>query len=143
VIEFTIPLQPQPKGRPRMGRGRVHTPKKTQAAEDAWCICAAPHVPSEPISGPVRIVFVFAMPIPRSWTKKKQAAARARELKHTSKPDLDNLTKTAMDAMTRAGFWDDDSQVYHVDASKRYTLPNEETRTFVRIRPPAGEVWPT
>ncbi|MCL2139963.1 MAG: RusA family crossover junction endodeoxyribonuclease [Treponema sp.] len=36
------------------------------------------------------------------------------------KPDLDNLLKAVMDALTAAGAWKDDAQVRSIKASKHY-----------------------
>ena len=38
-MTFTIPGEPVGKGRPRVDRGRAHTPAKTKAYEEkvAWC----------------------------------------------------------------------------------------------------------
>ena len=38
----------------------------------------------------------------------------------TSKPDIDNLLKAALDALTDAGMWSDDSQVVQVNAAKMF-----------------------
>lgn len=43
------------------------------------------------------------------------------EIKHTKKPDIDNLNKAVSDAITDIGLWEDDSQVYSISASKYYT----------------------
>lgn len=40
----------------------------------------------------------------------------------TSKPDIDNLLKAALDALTDAGMWSDDSQVVQVNAAKMYGI---------------------
>lgn len=54
------------------------------------------------VEGPVRLECVFSF-------------ASARSPRHTqykiSKPDLDNLEKAVMDALTIAGAWNDDAQV--------------------------------
>ena len=38
----------------------------------------------------------------------------------SSKPDIDNLLKAALDALTDAGMWSDDSQVVQVSAAKMF-----------------------
>lgn len=39
---------------------------------------------------------------------------------HIAIPDIDNLLKSTMDALTKAGVWRDDCQVCKVTAEKRY-----------------------
>ncbi len=41
-------------------------------------------------------------------------------IQHAKKPDIDNLVKAVMDAMTFAGVWRDDSLVWNVHATKIY-----------------------
>ena len=42
-----------------------------------------------------------------------------------SRPDIDNYIKAAMDGITRAGIWTDDSLVVHVVTEKRWTENHE------------------
>lgn len=64
TVEFTVPGQPVPKGRPRLGRGgHTYTPKNTKAAESR--IAAAFRCLGEqPIEGAlsIRIDCVFSPP---------------------------------------------------------------------------------
>lgn len=46
-------------------------------------------------------------------------------------PDLDNLFKVLFDAMTQAGFWEDDNQVKHLDAALN---PNSDPAGLVHVR---------
>ena len=43
-----------------------------------------------------------------------------KQIFHIKRPDLDKLTRAALDAMTRV-IWRDDSQVVRIEALKRYT----------------------
>lgn len=72
--------------------------------------------PAKPFTGPVTLGMVFGF-----TGSKEQGAAYA---DHTAKPDIDNLVKGVMDAMTRAKFWQDDCQVCNVAAFKRYVSKN-------------------
>ncbi len=74
--------------------------------------------------GPVRVMIMFCFAAPKKWGKKARAAITPK----TTRPDLDNMAKTVLDAATRAHVWDDDAQVTRLDLRKAYG-PEE----FVRI----------
>lgn len=63
----------------------------------------------------------------------------------TTRPDVDNLTKLVLDALTSAGVaWKDDAQVAELLTSKRHADRGEEANIYVEISPiintnPEGE----
>lgn len=63
------------------------------------------------------------------------AAYKSREqegkIGHTVKPDVDNLAKQLLDAMTRLRFWDDDRQIVELTCRKRY---EEEPRWEICVQ---------
>jgi Holliday junction resolvase RusA-like endonuclease len=68
------------------------------------------------------------MPIPPSWSKKKQREAIGQQ--HISNPDLDNLIKGAFDGFNKF-IWNDDNQVCELVADKKYGLePGIEVELF-------------
>lgn len=69
------------------------------------------------ISGPIAVEIRFIMPIPKSWSKKKQEEAIGDY--HIKKPDTDNLVKGVFDALNKIA-WNDDNQVAKVTAVKLY-----------------------
>lgn len=83
------------------------------------------------VEGPIVLGCIFLMPIPKSASKKKQAEMQSGEIKHTKKPDLDNLVKFAKDCLNNLA-WKDDSQVIRLVAEKHYS---SEPGTWVRISP--------
>jgi len=84
----------------------------------------------ELIEGPIELEFKFFMPIPRSTPKKNLQLILDGKIKHTKKPDVDNVMKTYMDCMTGIVYIDD-GQVYKVSACKMYS---EYPRTEITIR---------
>lgn len=70
------------------------------------------------------------MPIAPSWSKKKQAAARADLIRPTGKPDFDNFIKQ-VDAF-KGIIWIDDSQVTDQACWLRYS---DQPRIVFEIRP--------
>lgn len=71
----------------------------------------------KPIDGPVGVIAWFYMPIPKSWSKKKQREAVGQY--HTKKPDIDNLTKGLFDAANGL-IWIDDNRVVDMTVFKVY-----------------------
>lgn len=124
TLKFTIPGQPVGKGRPRVGRVaghvRMYTPEKTASYESKVALSAHQAMAGAPIlDGPCAMAIVAVFPIPKSWTKGKQAQAQAGKVRHTGKPDLDNLAKSICDGMNGVVF-KDDAQVVSMSLSKRY-----------------------
>ena len=54
------------------------------------------------------------------------------KLQPVVKPDLDNIVKVVMDALTDFA-WNDDNQVVTIEASKSYALDDEEPRLIIEI----------
>ena len=71
----------------------------------------------KPFLSPVRAHILFEMPIPSSWSKKRQTAAL--KTPHSTLPDLDNLIKFVLDALNGV-VWKDDSLIYEINATKKY-----------------------
>lgn len=80
----------------------------------------APYAPKAPLQGPLVLEFVAAMPLGKSDSKKLREAKIAGHVLPEKKPDLDNMTKQLMDAMTRLNFWHDDVQVVCLRCEKIY-----------------------
>ncbi len=112
TIEFTIPIEPVAKARPRLGRGgHVFTPPKTKKFESQFVQLAKKFQPTLPRSGPIEVRLGFFVAKPKS-TKRHYP---------TIKPDVDNLAKAVLDAMN-GRFYEDDSQVVTLTLTKRYSI---------------------
>jgi len=125
AITFTIPGQPQGKGRPRVGKigahARMYTPAKTVAYEGL--VAHAAQLAMDGLAlldGPVSVRLAILCQIPASWSQKKQRAALAHELFPTTKPDVDNVVKAVFDGMNGV-VWKDDVQAVEVSVRKRYS----------------------
>lgn len=70
-------------------------------------------------SDPVCIDISVCRKMPKSFTKKKIDLARQGKLFPTTKPDIDNIVKTILDALNGIAF-DDDSQIVRIRATKTY-----------------------
>src|SRR5215471_8238394 len=101
AITITINGEVVAKGRPRMTRrGFVYTPAATRKYEAHACLAAQVAMGDRtPLQVPVRIELIVELPVPTSWSKKRGAAALAGTIAPTSKPDIDNYVKAALDAI--------------------------------------------
>jgi len=123
-INFMIPGEPVAKGRARAfvrgGKVGHYTPNKTAVYEKTVATLASVAMGGNPpIEVACRLKVDFFMPIPKSWSLKKQLLAIAGEIKPTSKPDVDNLIKAVKDGLNGV-VWLDDSQVVEIVAVKKY-----------------------
>jgi Holliday junction resolvase RusA-like endonuclease len=105
ILHLTVPGAPVAWARARVRRdGRMYTHPKQVAAMDniRWL---AKEAGWEPLEGPVMLTVEAFMPIPASWSKKRQARVYGRF--HTVKPDLGNLVKLVEDSLNGVGYSDD------------------------------------
>ena len=124
AVEFFVPGQPVGKGRPRAtvraGRARLYTPAISEKYEARVALFAQQAMAGRPVmAGPVALSVTALFPIPPSWPKKRQAAARAGTEQHTKRPDADNCAKAILDGLNGV-VWKDDSQVVTLSIEKRY-----------------------
>lgn len=134
-IYFTVPGTPVGKGRPKFARRgnfvTAYTPEKTASYENLVKLAAAEAMKgTELITGPVKVrIFLFVTP-PASWSNKKRINALNGGIFPTSKPDLDNSAKLALDACNEI-VWKDDKQVVDLTVRKRYA---EQARAMVHVQ---------
>lgn len=122
MIKFTIEGEAVAQARPRFNRhtGRAYDTQKSKSWKERVYFSALPHKPKELLTGPVYLHVNIHRSIPKSWSKKKRAAATNLEVLPTSKPDLSNILKGIEDALNGV-IWRDDSQVVGLKMSKAYT----------------------
>lgn len=130
AVYFTIDGPAVGKGRPRVstiaGRPRMYTPAKTVAWERLVTEAAASAMGSwVPSSHPWSVRIVIFAPIPASWSRKRQEAAKRGD-EVPGKPDLDNVAKAVLDACNGV-LYEDDKQVVQLRVEKAYcTDPRTE-----------------
>lgn len=98
------------------GRIRFFTKRKVREAENFLAALIAPYAPPKPIEGAVRLDIEWRFPYRKSEPKRVTNAGA--DVRHTVRPDLDNLEKSLIDTMTRLGFWRDDAQIADKRTSK-------------------------
>lgn len=122
--EFFVPGVAVGKQRQRSnfnGHGaRLYTPAKTVNYEATVRMAASSAMVGRDLAiDPVDVWMEIYCPIAPSWSKKKQALARAGEIYPGSKPDVDNVTKAVFDGMNGV-VWRDDVLVATAFVRKRY-----------------------
>ena len=115
------------KARPRLSaRGTVFSPTDTHGfSSKIQAQARAAHV--EMNLGPVGLAVYVHRAIPRSMSKKKRALVDTTWC--IAKPDIDNVVKSAMDALTGIA-WKDDTQVTHLSSGRWWA---EEHYTIIYI----------
>lgn len=119
-----FPIEPVPKGRPRFTKfGKAYTPKKTHDFEKkiADYFRQNPNRFKFEKGIPIVVNLVFGMPIPKSTPKSRKEAMFEGIIKHTKRPDVDNMAKAVLDALSHGIAWEDDSQIVRITAEKKYT----------------------
>lgn len=108
--------------------GRVHFftrgPARVEAAQmrEAFAVRLPPGW--TPRTGPVEVEVLLVYP-----ARKRDKVQPDTLLPHDCRPDVDNLTKSILDALTAVGVWRDDGQVYRLAVSKfRAAVPRWQVR---------------
>ena len=122
-MRIIIPLTPTAQQRPRFARGRTYK-AKSQRINEAHLSAhlveyAHKHRDKIPLAGPIKLTLKAVMPIPPSWSKKKQDAALTGTVWPDKRPDLSNIIKQIEDVAQGILFADDKS-ICEISAVKRY-----------------------
>ena len=125
---------PRPKAARIGGFTRIYTP----GTADDWKMIVRHECgrvwDHRQIEGPIALTLEFFFDRPANHTGKKGLKPWAPSF-HTSKPDVDNLAKAIMDALTNLGVWKDDSQVADLIVRKLYRNQNGAQGCRVTIKP--------
>lgn len=144
MITFTIPGQPQGKGRAKIvkigGFSRMATPAKTVAYEGLIAHAAQQAMAGAGrFEGAVGCNVILQCEVPASWSGKKQRMALAGEILPTTKPDADNVVKAVFDGCNGV-LWRDDVLVVDLRVQKRYS-PQPCVRVEVwSVESPLGQI---
>lgn len=127
--QFFFEVTPVPASRPRVTRWGTYYGKRYQQFR-VDMENALKFTQLEPLAGDLWIELEFIIPRPKS-TKRKIPVG-----------DIDNYVKGPLDSMTKhGGFWRDDDQIVHLEASKRFR--KEDEKHGIRIRYGSSQGSPT
>jgi len=133
MISFEIEGDPIPWARPGIIRTRktniVYDRQRREKEMTQWRIKG--RYRDAPLTVPLRIKFIFRMPIPKSTSAPMRREMINGVLHHSKRPDIDNLSKYMLDAMNGL-IYNDDSQVHALVCEKVYS---ECPGTYVEITP--------
>lgn len=148
-ILFMISIlgEPVAQGRPRavrIGKGAVRIHSAPKSAQ--WEALAADQMAAKwgsigPYDGPVELTVSAHFSRPKGLLKREGMGL----LWHTKKPDLDNVVKSASDALVKAGVIRDDAVVAQIRATAVVCGHGNPPHTWVEVRtlePFAVVPWP-
>lgn len=124
-VTFTVPGEPQDKGRPRAcvrgEKAATYTPpQKTASYEGLIAVSAQSAMGGRPpFAGACAVDMDIKMSVPLSWSGKKRAQALSGLLYPTKRSDVDNIGKAIFDGMNDV-VWTDDVQAVYVVVRKEY-----------------------
>jgi Holliday junction resolvase RusA-like endonuclease len=106
--------QQQRVGRLPNGTPILYKPKKYEDAQATLAALLMPHVPPEPLVGPLHVEVHLYFPKRKSGTKKQRE-----DTTHTARPDLDNWMKGFLDLLATMRFIENDASVVELVATKQ------------------------
>ena len=99
-----------------------------EAEEQTWAALLRPHVPGEPLSGPVELSIVMVYP----YLKSTRKGDIGKLLPKVSKPDTGNAAKHLEDLLAKMRFMNDDAQVARLQLEKWHG-PDREVGIRIRL----------
>jgi Holliday junction resolvase RusA-like endonuclease len=132
TVTITLRGAPVPYRHRSAPSGRRYLPTKQRDQLAMLRLAATEANGDAPLDCPVGIELRVEIPIPRSWSKKKQYAATIGDLLPGSRPDLTNVLKLAEDACTGVVFRDD-SLIVRQTTRQVYSMAPQITLTVSQL----------
>lgn len=119
IYRFAVQGEPIVKARPRLGKSKTYTPKRTKDHQNniAW---TAKQQGVKILKGAVHVKLQFYMPLPITQNLRELALIGT----HFHPCDIDNLSKAVLDALNCIA-WEDDKQVVSLIAGKNWAIDIE------------------
>lgn len=147
LLRVVVPGTPVGKGRPRVGRrgrthwAQVHQDPKSQSWEGAASVIArAAYGARAAMADAVEVRVAAVARRPDRLNRRKDPDHR---LWRTSKPDIDNVVKSALDALVLAGVLVDDTLVARLRAESLFTARGEGPAVEIEVWQLEGEALPS
>ena len=123
ALKVKMNPQAQKRHKARRAGNKIFMYDPSSKEKDAFKKQCIGYAPKYPLKGAISVSMTFHMPRPKSHYRSGRYSHLLKEnvpLRHISKPEIDNLIKFYLDAMT-GSFWRDDSSICTVEASKIYS----------------------
>ena len=115
--------QPRPRAFVRGGRAAVYDSGTAEGWKGAVAVACAP-LSGRGLHQCLALSLTFYMPRPKShYTSNGELKPAAPRFLNDKKPDVDNLAKAVMDALTGIHAWLDDDQVSELMVRRQYEQP--------------------
>lgn len=122
-IKIVVPGDAQAQMRPRAttigGSVRMYDHPKSKQYKKHVQKAAAPYLPQKPLTGALSMKVTVYRGFLKSFSKRQRVDAEGGLLLPVTRPDVDNLAKTFMDALNGLAYIDD-SQIVTLIAEKKY-----------------------
>jgi Holliday junction resolvase RusA-like endonuclease len=117
IVKCFVEGIPKPLPRPRVvskgGKVWAYTPKRyLEEWYNKMLLAVREQYQMIPSEEAVKVCMRFLFPIPKNGKRQRR---------FTRRPDLDNLIKGVLDALSKANVWKDDAQVVEIQAVKEYS----------------------
>lgn len=114
---FDLYIRPKPQKKPAVGRYGVYDPSKKD--KNKIISFLREHAPQYPLDGPLALLMVMFLPIPKNTSKKVRELMIKGEIFPEKRPDVDNLAYIVKNAMNTL-IYRDDSQIISENNIKLY-----------------------
>jgi len=120
MYRIIVPGEPKAKARARWAKFGMYNPKESVDYENRIRLFfTEQNKDAAPIEGPVAMTILAYFSIPKSASKKTQAAMIEHRISPTKRPDADNIIKSFADSLNGLAY-KDDSQICAVMCKKVY-----------------------
>lgn len=124
TVKLTFDIAPVAQARPRatrFGRGiKLYDPKPTKIFKQTLRQLAKAKYREKPLNGQIKMELKFYRPVQKGLSKKERHLRLIGTHRPTVRPDIDNYTKSALDALNGVLF-EDDAQIVSLSLGKYYS----------------------
>jgi len=135
VVEGNAKAQPRVRAFAQAGKARMYDPGTADDWKQKIAAEAYKNRPDKLVTGPVLVQMAIYLPRPKRLCRKKDPD---HAIRHTVKPDGDNLEKAVLDAL-KGVIWADDKQIWACQWKKYYAAKGERPHIRVAIQFPTED----